>query len=58
MFVHTQHPIAKSMQSIALGKLITLPQQATARSALHDHIPEGQISGFSKMWKKGSLVVV
>ena len=43
---------------MALEKIIALPQQATARSALGDHIPEGQISLIFKNVKKGCLAVV
>jgi hypothetical protein len=44
--------LPKAYHSIALEKIITLPQQATARSALGDHIPEGQISLIFKNVKK------
>ena len=42
----------KAYHLIALEKIIALPQQATARSALGDHIPEGQISLIFKNVKK------
>jgi hypothetical protein len=44
--------LPKAYHSIALEKIIALPQQATARSALGDHIPEGQISLIFKNVKK------
>ena len=44
--------LPKAYHSIALEKIIALPQQATARSALGDHKSEAQISLIFKNVKK------
>ncbi len=50
---HAHPPMVKTLHSIALEKIIDLPQQATARSAREGHMPGCQnFTDFQKCVKK------